>query len=125
MSTSENPLCWIAFAISFAEVLVLAAKPAPDKGRPGKQRERQWRHGRRDDAFWGHLPLGALKARRRRLAGREAVDLVVVHEHRDVDVAPRRVQQVAEPLAVRVAISRVHDDRQVAVRKFYALCHRD
>jgi hypothetical protein len=46
-----------------AEVLVLAAEAAPDKGRSGKKRQGEWRDRRSNDAFRVHFPLSALEAR--------------------------------------------------------------
>lgn len=69
------------------------------------------------------LGLHARSRRRRGLACRQAVEVVVVDEVGQVNVAADGVDEVADALAVGVAVSRVSDDGQLVVSQLDADSH--
>ena len=113
--TYAKPLCWIAASMICDSCLTSPEKPWAMKPQPARQASSSGRIG------YSAAPYGVVFVTkpffdcRRRLAGRQAVNVVVHDEVRDVDVAPHRVDEVADADAVPVAVAAGGDDGQVPV----------
>src|SRR5438552_13518862 len=89
----------------FGEMLLLAAESARNERRSRRKGQRNRINGRFDVAEWHALRLHADAAGGRRLAGGEAIDLVVHDDIEQVHIAARRMDKMvaADPEAVTVA----------------------
>ena len=115
-STNDAPRCRPGRLERVLEVLRVRVDRAGDERGLGGQRDRQRHHRPVDRAHRRRLrPLAELR-RRRRLALGQAVDPVVEHDHRQVDVAAHRVQEVVAADRQRVAVARDHPDHEVRAR---------
>ena len=112
-STNVEPWCMPGPLERLLEMLRVGVDAAGDERRLGGERDRQRLDRRVDRAGRRRLrPLAEL-GRRGRLALRQAVDPVVEHHHRDVDVAAHRVEDVVAADRQRVAVAGDDPDHQL------------
>ena len=112
-STNVEPWCMPRPLEGLLEVLRVGVDAAGDERGLGRQGDGQRLDRRVDRAGRGRLrPLAELR-RRGRLALGQAVDPVVEHHERDVDVPPHRVEDVVAADRERVAVAGDHPDHQL------------